>query len=374
MTMTNIDDLQSRTVDWLRYPLMVLIVILHTDTALLWSMPHEGLPETLYYILRTISLVAVPLFFIFSGYWFFRQPETFTLDTYREKIRKRVRTLLIPYLFWNFFSWALQLIVVVLLGHADWIPTEVFYPKNFIDNFIGYGEGHQGMPKAFQLWFLRDLIVVCLISPLLYHLLHSKRPWLLIILAALYILPYPEQWHPIFKHLPAALLFFSAGAYMGIHKMNIVETARRVPMWLSFTVPTLLIALHVWLHSTWNPSFIYIEHLFSIVAVVPTIQVAATLVERKDIKPIGWLAGSAFLLFAIHPLITEYLVVYPISKLLVHPDHGQFWLVLAAEIVVPVVVCALLHAIFSLLMPRTTSLLTGGRVSNKSQTKQHNNG
>lgn len=366
-----ITNLQSRTIEWLRYPLMVLIVILHTDTALLWSMPHEGLPETLYYILRTISLVAVPLFFIFSGYWFFRQPETFTLDTYREKIRKRVRTLLIPYLFWNFFAWALQLIVVVLQGR---LSIELFYPQKILDIFFGIGEGYQGMPKAFQLWFLRDLIVVCLISLQLYHLLHSKRPWLLIILAALYILPYPEQWHPIFKHLPAALLFFSAGAYMGIHKMNIVETARRVPMWLSLTVPTLLIALHVWLHSTWNPSFIYIEHLFSIVAVVPTIQVAATLVERKDIKPIGWLAGSAFLLFAIHPLITEYLVVYPISKLLVHPDHGHFWLILAAEIVVPVVVCALLHAIFSRLMPRTTSLLTGGRVSNKSQTKQHNNG
>lgn len=78
----NLDSLQSRTVEWLRYPLMVFIVIVHTDTTLLNSMPHAGISSVLYYILRTIIRLAVPMFFIISGYWFFRQPETFTLDAY----------------------------------------------------------------------------------------------------------------------------------------------------------------------------------------------------------------------------------------------------------------------------------------------------
>lgn len=373
MTTTNINDLQSRTVDWLRYPLMVLIVIIHTDTTLLCSMPHEGLSSVLYYMLRTVIRVAVPLFFIFSGYWFFRQPETFTLDTYCDKIRKRVRTLLIPYLFWNFFAWALQLIVVVLQGHADWIPTEVFYPKNFIDNFIGYGEGFQGMPKAFQLWFLRDLMIVCLLAPQLHLLLRGRRPWMLLLLVALYLIPYPDWWQPFFKRTPSALLFFSVGAYMGIHKMNIIETVRRIPLWLSLSVSTIIMAVHVWLLMHGSSAYIYAENLFSIVAVVPTLQVAALMVERRNVKPVGWLAGSAFLLFVTHPLIINYLLVEPIGTSLT-PTQGHFWLVLAAEIVVPVAVCALLHAIFSRLMPRTTSLLTGGRVSNKTKTIQHNNG
>lgn len=60
---TNLDILQSRTVDWLRYPLMVLIVFYHTDTSLLLSMPLNGVSSVLYQILRTLMHVAVPLFF-----------------------------------------------------------------------------------------------------------------------------------------------------------------------------------------------------------------------------------------------------------------------------------------------------------------------
>lgn len=354
------NDLQSRTVEWLRYPLMVLVVIIHTDTSLLYSMPHEGLSSVLFYILRTVIRVAVPMFFIFSGYWFFRKPDTFTFDAYRTKIRKRVRTLLIPYLFWNFFAWALQLAVVVMQGHADWIPSDVFHPKKLIDVFIGYGEGYQGMPKAYQLWFLRDLMIVCLLSPLLHMLLRGKRPWVLLVFAAIYLMPWPSGWHSILKRMPAALLFFGIGACMGIHKINMVEAVRRVPLWLSISVPTLAMVWHVLLLLHGSPAFIYAENIFSIVAVIPTMQVAAFLVERKNAKPIKWLSGSAFLLFVTHPLINHYLLVEPIGTSLA-PTLPHFWLVLAAEVALPVAVCAITHIVMSHLLPRTYSLLIGGR-------------
>lgn len=54
--------------------------------------------------------MAVPLFFI-SGYLFFFRT-AFSVDVYKKKLKSRIKTLLIPYLFWNF---------VVLVGH--WIVT-----------------------------------------------------------------------------------------------------------------------------------------------------------------------------------------------------------------------------------------------------------
>ena len=48
---------------------------------------------------------AVPLFFLISGFLYFKGCESqFGLKDYMAKNRKRLRTLLIPYLLWNIFT------------------------------------------------------------------------------------------------------------------------------------------------------------------------------------------------------------------------------------------------------------------------------
>lgn len=354
------DELQSRTVDWLRYPLMLLIVLLHTDTPLLYQLPQEGVSAICYYITRTLAKLAVPMFFIISGYYFFRKPDILNREAYLSKIRKRAVTLLVPYLFWNYFVWAFLLLVVVLQGHADWIPSDAFTPAKILDVVVGWGEGYDGMPKAFQLWFLRDLMIVCLLSPLLHLLLKGKWPVILLLFAAFYLMPWPNGWPPFFKRFPSALLFFSIGAYMGIHKQNMVEMARRVPLWLSVSVSTLLVAGVVWQRVTYGHFQLLFENLFSIAAVVPTVQIASTLVERFNLRPIKFISDSNFLLFVLHPIIMIYLVSVPLYGHVTNtPWH--FWAVYSAEVLVPALFCIALYAIMSRLLPRTTSLLTGGR-------------
>ena len=365
---TDIDSLQSRTIEWLRYPLMLLIVIIHTDTALLNSMPMgEGIYPVLYAMLRTVIRVAVPLFFIFSGYWFFRQPADFTLDTYGDKLSKRLRTLLVPYLFWNFFAWALQIFVVILQGHISWIPPDIFRPDRLLDVFIGLGDGYQGMPKAFQLWFLRDLLVLCLLAPALYMLLRGRQAWVLMLFALLYLMPWPGDWPDIFKRFPSALLFFSIGAWYGIHKVNMIDAVRRIPLWIALLTPTLLMVWHVWLLLHNSPSTtIVAENLFSITATIPSLRIAAAMVEKYDLRSTPWIAGSGFLLFAIHPLLINYLIVEPLINRLT-PTVAHFWLVLGAEVTLSVAVCVILHAAVSHLLPRTAALLTGGRSNQQSE-------
>lgn len=357
MNSMELDDLQSRTVDWLRYPLMLLIVVLHTDTPLLFQLSQSGASAICFYIFRTVAKLAVPLFFIISGYYFFRQPDAFTREAYVSKIRKRARTLLVPYLFWNYFVWAFQMTIVVLQGHADWIPGDAFAPANILDVIVGWGEGYNGMPKDFPLWFLRDLMMVCLLSPLLHLLLKSKRPYVLLLFAAFYLMPWPAGWHPFFERFPSALLFFSVGAYMGIHKQNMVAMARRVPLWLGIALPTLFVVLRCMTHNNLQTLE---ENLFSIVAVVPTMQIASMMVERCSLKPVSFIADSNFLLFVLHPILIIYLISNP---LLGHVSNTvlHFWAVFIAEILVSAVSCVVLYAILSRLLPRTTSLLTGGR-------------
>lgn len=107
------------------------------------------------------------------------------------KLRKRVRTLLVPYLLWNviFVMWYVVLKNLPGLerfnnsvGMLDRIfnasPTEAL-----LYMFI--------VPAAFQLWFLRDLIGMLMLSPLLWWI--TKRQWMVsLALAILSTVLYPS--------------------------------------------------------------------------------------------------------------------------------------------------------------------------------------
>ena len=366
------ESLQSRTVEWLRYPLMLLVVLIHTDTALLNSMQLEGFSSYLYYFFRTIIRVAVPLFFIFSGYWFFFRPESFSLESYKTKLRRRAKTLFLPYIFWNYFVWGLQMTVVALQGHADWIPSDAFHLDKIADVAIGYGDGYQGMPKAFQLWFLRDLMILCLLAPQLHLLLSSKRPFIFLIFATLYLMPWPANWHPILQRFPSALLFFCIGAYLAIHRADLVKTAQRIPRWAAISATLILMAVHIWQCAIQGRHISLAEKLFSIVAVIPTLQAAAYIVRRGKIRIPKFLSDSYFLLFVLHPTLIYYLLTDPLTGHLA-PSTLHFWMLYSAELAVPVIGCAILHFILSRMAPRTTALLTGGRGHTRTQHNETTN-
>lgn len=77
------------------------------------DIPDSGIPiyHTTSFLYHVFWLQWQFLYFFISGYLFFFRT-TFSVDVYKKKLKSRIKTLLIPYLFWNF---------VVLVGH--WIVT-----------------------------------------------------------------------------------------------------------------------------------------------------------------------------------------------------------------------------------------------------------
>lgn len=361
------DNLQSRTVEWLRYPLMLLIVLIHADDPVLMSMPQSGVSAILYFITRTVVRVAVPLFFVFSGYYFFFLPgkgcETFTRAEYVEKLRKRVKTLLVPYILWNF-------IVYLCFGY---ITIRSFYPSNLWDIWFGFGEGYGGMPKAFQLWFIRDLMLLCLLSPLLFWLL-KRLPWLtLAATMAFYLMPWPSGWHAIASRFPSALFFFCMGAVVAIWGGNLITLAKKIPAAISFGIPTLLMGWHVYLCYTGSGLYFLAERLFSIVAIVPTLQVAAWLVSSKGASPLPFLWRSTFVLFALHPILRHWmLTVHFEGQLTNTPAH--FWIYYANELLYPTLAAVLIAALLAAWYPGFLNLLSGGRTNNINKQQNEKNG
>ena len=89
----------------LRFPLIVGVVFIHaytlpTDppTAIASGFHINEFIQTL--ISQELARCAVPLFFLMSGYLFF-SGAAWSTEKYKTKIRSRISTLLIPFLFWN---------------------------------------------------------------------------------------------------------------------------------------------------------------------------------------------------------------------------------------------------------------------------------
>lgn len=187
-----------------RLPLIILVTYAHSYGAIREGYSLLGSGWDSYEILKilvsqTLVKVAVPAFFIMSGYLFFANVEEFTKEIYWQKIRRRIKTLLIPYIIWN-------LMMAIKLNSLGTILSGLWTPIN--------------MP----LWFLRDLMIVTLATPILYILIKKLGWWLIAILFPIYLTGlFAIQPEPN----PYAICFFTLGAILSIKKMDLVETCMR---------------------------------------------------------------------------------------------------------------------------------------------------
>lgn len=124
-----------------------------------------------------IGRCAVPLFYVISGYLFFlKVPEG--MKSIYGKMRKRVGTLVVPYIIGCLFFVGFGVLMAVLPGVSKYMNSSMMplfsNPVGEILCSIFYDAGN-GSPCAFQLWFLRDLILIVATSPLWYLLLKHLR-------------------------------------------------------------------------------------------------------------------------------------------------------------------------------------------------------
>ena len=191
-------------VDLLRVLLMVGIVCRHATTTDLPSttVAFDAITKGIVWLTE----VCVPLFYVISGYLYFRntpldpQPRWF-LDKYKS----RFFSLVIPYLIANVIAWGCYYFALKA------VPSMVsgFFGDNWKDPVFVFWTG----PVNMSLWFIRELILVVLVSPLIFLLVRYLRWWGVLALGVLWAC----------KIGPAPLFFFSLGACEGIWKIAPVE-------------------------------------------------------------------------------------------------------------------------------------------------------
>ena len=197
------DEVLSKVFALLRYPLALLVVYLHIDSCPVSFEAIFDVEEPAFYLIKIMVVIsaqlAVPCFFIISGYLFFVKHKTFSKEDYLYVIQKKGRTLLIPYIVWN------------LLAVAYLKITQDIILISFYDIFIS--------PANFPLWFLRNLIVLFLTYPLILAVFKMKWLGLILLFLIFYV---PAQFNLLHPYTYKSLFFFAIGGFCAVYANDIM--------------------------------------------------------------------------------------------------------------------------------------------------------
>jgi len=283
---------QFDLINQLRLPLIVLVTYAHSyghvadDYSLLtsdWN-TYEFLKLL---ISQTLVKVAMPVFFIISGFLFFVNVKEWNFHVYLTKIRRRLKTLLIPYVLWN-------LLMAVKLKTFCWSMFWTYWkPAGIQIDWFG-NEQLMTAPANMPLWFLRDLMVVSLLTPIIYIAIRRFGCWLMAILTIAYL-------SGVYAFLPGlsayAVFFFTFGAFLSIRKLDLLLTLQRFE-WLAYIQSFFFgLAMLFSYHTSLFSSFMLCFRLTGAVAVFC---LAARLLTHTKSRQSQILCDSSYFIYLAH--------------------------------------------------------------------------
>lgn len=307
------DHKLSIKISTLSFFLMLIVVLIHART-LGYQEDSKSFVWGLQLYLNNLYQVAVPTFFFISGYLFFysfQKKSSVKPIHFQEKLVKRIRTLLLPYVLWSLF-W------VIVLFSIQNIPQLTPY----------FGSPLHAMPwddllyKLFwepinyPFWFLRELILYVAISPLIYVLFKVLKVYLVILcfIASIFT-PYVliiENFY-IIKYF--SLFFFILGSYFSIFSIELRFEIKPFSAILMLMIWLALAALELYLR-------VFVAFDFWILSLINHIMVLwgcltcwlgyDVLDRRYDFqyKPIY---AYAFFLYATHGIVIVMLIQATLS-------------------------------------------------------------
>lgn len=148
---------------------MMLVVILHSQ---LMSISSGVILKVQQLVTGELTRIAVPMFFMISGYLFFQHISKPLKTFFRYKIKKRLYSLFCPYLFWSIWGGLIYLLVNAYIENLNVVVDYNFGQILCAIFFDSIG--------AYQLWFLRNLLILVIFSPIIYWLVRTGGLFVLV--------------------------------------------------------------------------------------------------------------------------------------------------------------------------------------------------
>ncbi len=304
----SISEETSRRITSLRFLLIVFVVFIHNNNTLksVLSSPEKIIfcPSTFsiwlqLFISDGIARCAVPIFFIFSSYLQFKKDHS-----YGVLVKKRIRSLVIPYFLWIagftvvFFP-LMRIVMHFVFPTVLDNPGKIFIyetPLEWIHVLLGnyekFPEDVVCGPAMVQFWYIRDLFFLVLLSPLIKKAVQFFPLETLFFTSFFFIC----ELRPVIVQ-SQALFFYTLGLFWAEDKIDFFALAD------CFRLKTLfvLFIFCVILKGKLYPSIVSIN-AFVVFSAIFLILKLSTLIckNEKAFLVTKYLAGYSFFLFAIH--------------------------------------------------------------------------
>lgn len=344
----------SAAITWLRFPIVVMIVMLHCySVALDKSVCQEGFFRAVYPFALWLGETGVPLAFFISGYLFFVSQKT-----YKEKLKSRFHSLFVPYVFWNSLI-LLVYVVLMWLGHPLEIARKSIADYTWLDYLNAYWirgkiQGGNGVPLLCPYWFIRNLMILCVISPIIYY--GIKKAWYLVLLLL-------TAWWVSIPHnamIPSSLLFFSLGATFSIHRQNLLVLLSRYSQVLLIAW-VIVSFLDILLHWFYLEGAFYFHRGSIVLSIFVMIWLAVRFTQGIVSDRMAFLSQSSFWVFTVHYPIVVFLrkstlLVFNTSSAMV--QMGMYSLFVFIVLALGFITYFVMHKTY----PRFVRFATGNRM------------
>ena len=336
---------QSIKIKNISFILTILVVLLHSFNINKFSEYEE---ITLNYfvqvsISKCIATIAVPLFFIISGYLFFYKFIP-TKRNWIEKYKKRFNSLVIPFLLWC-IGWMSILFILQTTEFGTSLFSEMRVFELNINEIIDYTFIHPFLP--FQLWYIRELILLVIISPIIYFII-TKIPKESIILLVILV---------VMDILPLSIVAFSIVSLLAIKDIEIRFNLSKSIVNTIVVTFSGLVLLNVFL--TYNRlQFTIINISIIVLGIISIWQCYDIYLFKFKDKYFKFAEYSVFIYFFHEPLQT--IIKSIIFKLINSNSVSQLFVYFLAPIIT-ITLCIILATILKRNTKKVYSIMIGGR-------------
>lgn len=349
----------SQILNILKCILCIGVVIIHSKVSSNSICDYPRFEVFQYVFARLIvGRLCVPFFFVISGYFFFtRLEDKLTFSYFERKIKTRLRSILLPYLIAN----TLILLYVLLLREMLGLECTEGY-NTLVACF--WGHPVHGFPIDMPLWYLKDLLMLSIISPVLYFVIKRIGLVFLVITGILWYVDVQIPYNIVHDNF-GSVLFFSIGAFFTIHKYDLVNffSKRNIGISILFFYLLCLIITSI----TRNE---YMAKTLSVLAFPVAIFITSSIYKRRTIGSDR--GGGKFLFDKTQVTATFFVFLYhyyipaPVTKIIAglianHTVEMSLYIQLLLGVAEKTAYLLFLYYMLRRFLPKATSIVVGGR-------------
>lgn len=307
------------------------------------------------FISQGVTRTAVPMFFLISGYLFFLNIKTGHYNIFLAKIKSRLKTLGIPYIMWS----VLGIVVYYVFQSVEF--SKPYFTNDIIREYSrsNWFQTVLIQPIPYQLWFIRDLLALIFLSPLIYWVLNKIKYFFLLFLLILWFFNFD-----IILFSNEAILFFAIGGFIALNKFeNQFNIFKRNSIFLTVTWLLLVFVKTSLIHINYENQFLIILiYKMSIIIGLSAIWfIYDKILSDLDISSKWYyrLFKYSFFLYAFHEPFLK-ILKKAMHILMGNTELSSFLIFLSAPLLV-IMISIIFAWYLKLKLPSLYSLLSGGR-------------